>query len=258
MPRSHRTDERPRRRGRKLLIALLILLVVLVGALVAVDRYAVGFAEREIATRVSQEAARQGVKSGPPDVTVNGFPFLSQVVAGNYQSVVIVLRDVEAPVPNAEAVRLPELHIDARNIRASIDTLRTGQGQVTAGAVDGTATIAYDSVLKLVDQPGLQLKEEGGKLQVTAPVQVLGQSFTVRGAANLKVQGPDVAISFSDLNVEGLPDIPLARLAVQEYVRQIAIKVPLPELPFNLQVQEVRPLPEGLAVRATAKDVPLN
>ncbi|MFI6760486.1 DUF2993 domain-containing protein [Micromonospora sp. NPDC050417] len=258
MPRSHRTGERPRRRGRKLLIGLLILLLVLLVGLVVADRYAVGFAEREIGTRISQEITREGIKAGPPDVSVHGFPFLSQVIAGNYQSIVVVLRDVEAPVANAETVRLPELHIDAQDISASINTLRTGQGRVTAGTVDGTATIAYDSVLKLINQPGLQLKEDGGKLMVTAPVEVLGQAFTVAGAANLKVEGAEVALSFSDLDVQGLPDIPVARLAVQEYVRQIAIRLPLPELPFNLQVQEVRPLPQGLSVRATAKDVPIN
>ncbi|MGW4465463.1 LmeA family phospholipid-binding protein [Micromonospora sp. NPDC004704] len=259
LPRSHRTEDRPRRRGRKVLIVLLILLLVLVAALVVADRYAVGFAEREIATRISQETARQGIKTGPPDVTVNGTPFLTQVIAGNYQSIVIVLRDVEAPVPDVQAtVALPELHVDARDIAASINTLRTGQGQVTAGTVNGTATISYDSVVKLIDQPGIRLREEGGKLLVDAPLQFLGQQFTVHGAANVKIEGAEVALSFSNVTVDGLPEIPLARLAVQEAARQIGFRVPLPELPFNLQVQEVTPRPEGLAVRATAKDVPIS
>ena len=32
----------------------------------------------------------------------------------------------------------------------------------------------------------------------------------------------------------------------------------MPPLPFGIQVQDVQPLPEGLAVTATATDVPLN
>jgi hypothetical protein len=257
LARSHR-PARPRRRGRRLLIILLILLLVLAAALVVADRYAVRFAERAIATQVSQETTRQGIKSGPPAVTVNGVPFLTQVLSGRYQSVVLVWRDVQLTVPGGtDVVQVPALSVNAKDIAASINTLRTGQGKVTAGSVDGTATIAYDSVVKLVNRPGLTLKEQGGKLRVTTPVQVLGQQFTVQGTANLKVSNGEVALSFSDLAVNGLNN-PAMRLAVEAAASQIAIQLPLPALPFNLQVQEVRPLPEGLAVRATAQNVPLN
>ena len=141
------------------------------------------------------------------------------MIAGRYQSIVIVLRDVDAPVPNAAAVHLSQLQIDARDVAASINTLRTGQGQVTAGTIDGTATITYDSVVKLINQPGIQLKEEGGKLQVTAPIQLLGQQFTVSGTANLKIEGAEVAISVADLAVDGLPAdiIPGASQLIQQY-----------------------------------------
>jgi hypothetical protein len=258
LPRPHR-PARPGRRRRNLLIALLVLVLVLVAALVVADRFAVGFAERAIATQVSQEIAKQGVKSGPPAVTVNGFPFLTQVLAGRYQSIVIVLRDVESPVPGEQqVVRLPELNINARDITASINTLRTGQGAITAGTVDGTATITYDSVAKLVNQPGLKLREQDGKLQVTTPVKVLGQQFTAQGAADLKVSNGEVTLSFSDVSVDGLPNDPAVRLAVEAFASQLAIPLPLPQLPYKLQVQEVRPLPEGLAVSATAKGVPLK
>ena len=251
-------EARPRRhRGRRVLVTLLVLLLVLIGLLVVADRVAASYAERRIADQVSQETAKQNVQSAPPQVAVGGFPFLTQVVAGKYQSISIVLRDVRGAV-EGDSVSLPRLDIDAHNVRASIDTLRSGQGDVVAQTVDGTGTITYDSVAKLIDQPGVKLAEQQGKLAVTAPVKVLGQQLTVTGTANLTVNKGQVSIGFENLNAAGLPNIPAARALVNAYARQLSINVPLPKLPFQLDVRQVRVLPEGLAVTASAKDVPLN
>ena len=251
-------EGRPRRRrGRRVLITLLVLLLVLVGLLAVADRVAAGFAERAIADQVSQETAKQNVQSAPPEVAVGGFPFLTQVAAGRYESIAIVLRDVRGAV-EGNAVSLPRLDVDARNVHASIDTLRSGEGDVVADTVNGTATLTYDSVAKLIDQPGVKLTEQGGKLGVTAPVKVLGQQLTVTGTANLTVVNGAVSIKFENLTAAGLPNIPAARALINGYARQISINVPLPKLPFKLDVHEVRALPEGLAVTASAKNVALN
>ncbi|MEU5563881.1 MULTISPECIES: LmeA family phospholipid-binding protein [Micromonospora] len=250
--------ERPRRRGRRAIVVLVVLLLLLVGILVVADRVAVGVAERAITDQVRQEVAKQGAQSAPPEVEVGGFPFLNQVLNGRYERISIVLREVRGSV-QGDAVSLPTLDIDARDVTASLDTLRSGQGEVVAKTVNGTATISYDSLAALLDRPGLKLSEQGGKLAVTAPVDVLGQQLTVTGTADVAVgeQGK-VSLRFNDLNAEGLPDVPLARTLLNNYARSISIDVPLPELPFQLTVREVRPTPDGLAVTADATDVPLN
>ncbi|MEH1027823.1 DUF2993 domain-containing protein [Micromonospora sp. DT68] len=251
-------DARPRRRGRKLLIGLVVLLLVVGGLLVVADRVAVGVAERLIADRVSQEVSKQGAQAAAPKVEVAGTPFLTQVLDGRYERISIQLRDVQASV-EGDAVRLPVLDVDARNVRASLDTLRTGQGDVVADTVNGTGTISYDSLAALLNRPGLTLGEQGGKLAVTAPVDVLGQNFTVSGTADVTVaENGAVALRFSNLDAEGLPNLPLARAVLNNYAKGISVDVPLPDLPFQLAVREVRPLPEGLAVTADAKDVPIN
>ncbi|MET8305958.1 DUF2993 domain-containing protein [Micromonospora sp. NPDC005173] len=249
---------RPRRRGRKLLIGLVVLLLLMAGLLVIADRVAVGVAERAIADRVSQEVTKQGAQAAAPDVEVGGTPFLTQVLDGRYQRISIKLRDVQASV-EGDAVRLLVLDVDARNVRASLDTLRTGQGDVVADTVNGTGTISYESLAALLDRPGLTLGEQGGKLAVTAPVDILGQTLTVSGTADVTVaKSGAVALRFNDLDAEGLPNLPLARALLNNYAKGISIDVPLPDLPFQLAVREVRPLPEGLAVTADAKNVPIN
>jgi hypothetical protein len=230
---------------------------VLAGLLLVADRLAAAAAERAIADQVKQEVAKQNASSGAPQVDVAGFPFLTQVLAGKYQHISIVLTDVKGQV-EGDAVDVPRLDVDARNVKASLETLRSRQGDVTAETVDGRGTIAYDSLAKLLDRPGLRLAEQNGKLAVTAPVDILGAKLTVNGTADLAVANGKVALRFNNLNAEGLPNLPLARTLVANYAKGISIDVPLPELPFQLNIRKVEPRPEGLVVTADAKNVPIN
>jgi hypothetical protein len=240
------------------LITLLVLLLLLVGLLVIADRVATGVAERAIADQVSQEIAKQDAQSSPPEVEVAGFPFLTQVLDGKYERISIRLTDVRGSV-RGDALALPTLDVDARNVRASLETLRTQQGDVVAETVDGTGTVTYESLAQLLDRPGLALGERDGRLTVTAPVDILGQKLTVAGTADVSVgKENQVSLRFNDLDAEGLPNIPLARTLLNNYAKGISIDVPLPELPFQLSLREVKPLPQGLAVTAAAKDVPIN
>jgi hypothetical protein len=251
-------DDRPRRRwGRRLFVGTIVLLLVLAGLLFAADRAAVAVAERAIADQVRKEVAKQNVQAATPDVTVGGFPFLTQVLDERYESIEIVLRDVRGSL-EGNAVSIPRLDVDARNVHASIETLRSGQGEVTAETVHGTGTLTYSSVAELMNRPGIQLSEQNGKVAVEAPLDVLGQQLTVTGTAQVTVADGQVRIGFDTLSAEGLPNIPAAQALVNAYAKQISINVDLPDLPFRLKVQEVKPLPDGLAVTATASDVPIN
>ncbi|HEX5597813.1 MAG TPA: DUF2993 domain-containing protein [Micromonosporaceae bacterium] len=243
--------------GRRLLVTAIVLLVVVIGPLLVADRVAAGYAERVLADRFAQQIAGQQIESSHPEVEVAGFPFLTQVLAGRYESISILLRDVQAAVGN-DRVHLSELAIDARGVVASIDTLRSGQGEVIAESVEGNGILAYDSVAQLMNRPGLRLTEQKGKLIVTAPVEVLGQEFTLNGTANLTVDDGVVQVRFDELTAEGLPSSPRARSLVDGYAKQISVDIPLPELPFQLDVQQVQALPQGLAVTVRAEDVPLN
>ncbi|MEU3453991.1 DUF2993 domain-containing protein [Micromonospora sp. NPDC006766] len=250
-------EGRPRRRGRKVLIGFVVLLLVLAGLLVVADRVAAGVAERVIADQVRQEVARQDVQSAPPRVDVGGFPFLTQVAAGRYEHISIVLTDVKGSV-HGDTVSVPRLDVAAHNVRASLDTLRSRRGDVVAESVDGHATISYDSLAKLLDRPGLTLGERDGKLSVTAPVDILGKQLTVNGTADVTVANGKVALKFKDLTAAGLPNLPLARTLLANYANSISADVPLPELPFGLTVRQVEPKPDGLLVTADAKNVPIN
>ena len=156
-----------------------------------------------------------------------------------------------------DAVRVPQLDVDARDVRASLDTLRTGRATVVAETVDGTGTISYDSLAGAARPAGpARSASEDGTLAVTAPVDILGQQLTVTGTADVvgrRTAQVRAAVRASS-TAEGLPDA-AAGPDPAERLRQRASRSTcrLPELPFQLDVRKVRPRPAGLAVTADAR-----
>ena len=73
---------------RKLLIALVVLAVLFV----AVDRIALVIAEDEIASRIATAYSLPT----DPGVSITGFPFLTQVVSGNYQQIGVTADQIQA------------------------------------------------------------------------------------------------------------------------------------------------------------------
>lgn len=244
--------------GRRLLITLIVLLIIAGVGLIVLDRFAVSFAEQEIGDRVSAEMRGQKATSATPEVTIRGVPFLTQVVAGKYQEITILLRDFSAPASNDKTVRMPVLDIRARDVRAPLETLRTQQGDIVATSVTGTGTLGYPTVAALVGREGVTLSEKDGKVAVTAPLSALGQTVTVTGTADLTVVDDTMRIHFEDLVASGLPTSPIVQGLLQAYAKQISLDVKLPSLPLDLRVQKVQARPEGLVVTTGADNVSLN
>lgn len=252
-------EEPPRRRGRKALIVLIVLVALLAGLLVAADRVAVGVAETAIAEQAKKESAKRDITvSETPDVSIEGFPFLTQVARGRYEKITINVVNAEGPV-QGKPVRIPRLELVAQGVKAPLSALRSGQGEIRAEKVDGTGVITYDTMAKFISQPGVVLGEQNGKLAMTAPVDILGAKLTVKGTGTLTVnEKGQVELKFDSLTADGLPNLPLAKALLSSYAKRFSIKVPVPQLPYGLTVREVKALPEGLQISASANDVPLN
>jgi hypothetical protein len=148
--------------------------------------------------------------------------------------------------------------VRAEDVRAPLDTLRTGQGDIIATTVTGSGTVDYATVESLVGKEGVKLAEKNGKLAVTAPVKILNQTVTVNGTADLTVKNNVVSMRFDQVTAQGLPDVPLVQNLLNNYAKQISVDLRIPALPLKLVVQKVQPTAAGLVVTAGAKDVPLN
>ncbi|GLY08024.1 hypothetical protein Acsp01_84030 [Actinoplanes sp. NBRC 101535] len=245
--------QRPRRRGRGLLITLVVLLLLLVGGLVAADRLGASYAERVLADRVAQEVANQGSSSGKPEVSIAGVPFLTQVLAGEYQEIRIELPEFTANTGKDQQVRMALLDIRAQDVQAPLDSLRNGTGDVVAGAVSGTGTVAYQDLVDLIALDGLELTEEDGKLIGSAPLSLAGQTFQLSGTAELAVTDNLIRVRFSDVSADNLPSI-----LVNQFADRFSFDLRVPALPMNLAVRQVEVLPEGLRMTAAAENVTLS
>jgi hypothetical protein len=253
------TARRRRRRGRGLLIGLIVLLVIIGIVLFVGDRVGRSYAERIISDKVAEQVSNQKATSEKPDVTIEGFPFLTQVAHGRYDEIKIELADFSGPADQngTKKIKLPLLDIRARDVKASIDTLRSG-GNIVAGTVTGTGTLDYKQLASLVDQPGLTLTEKNGQLTGAAKVQALGQSLNVTGVAKLTVSDGVVHVRFANVDSPDLPNIPGIKALVAGYADKLGIDVRVPTLPLKLQVQKVQPQADGLQFTAGAADVTLN
>ncbi len=121
---------------RRLLIVVLVLGVLFV----VVDRVAVHFAESEAADKLKTS---EGL-TDTPDVSIKGFPFLTQVAGGELDDIEVGIRNYEAPSGDGgEKIRIDDLNADMKGVRFTGD-----YSSATAATATGTALISYEELLR--------------------------------------------------------------------------------------------------------------
>lgn len=234
------------RRRRSPLRGLLIAVVVLAVLAVAADRIGLLVAERQIASRVqsSQDLNRQ------PSVEIEGFPFLTQVVANHYPNV--RLTAPEMPVGNSDRrVKLADLDARLHDVRA-IDNF----SGVTVQTADGTAMLTYPELSRAL---GVTVGYAGGgRVQASSSVEVLGQTVTGTASAEVGIAGGD-ELTFSSVRV----GVPQAGISVPEQLTEqfssiFANKLSLRGLPFHLRIQQLVATDDGVRIAATARGLTLR
>lgn len=222
---------------RKVLITLTVLLVLLaVGAVVA-DRVLHARTEAQL----EEELSGQVDVDGGPDVTVHGFPFLTQLLDEELQHVTV----------RASGLRLEDL--DLRDVHAEAYEVGTAE-PYPAADVTATATVPLTTVEARVRDAGLEVDIEASAeaefLRLTT--ELLGTELglsarphVVDGGLHLSVEEVTLAgrtASLADLGLEDVDSVP----------------VPLEGLPDSLDVQTVSVVDDGVRVELTGQSVPLG
>jgi hypothetical protein len=219
---------------------------VLVLLLVAADRVAVAVAQGKVADKV-QSSQRLNTR---PSVHIEGFPFLSQVIANHYGEIRL---DADQLTVGSQDKRITLGRLDARltGVRAT-----NNYSGVTADQVAATAKISYPELGQLLGVPISYAP--GGRVQATRSVTVLGKTVTGTVSAVVTVPGGD-QLGFSDVRV-GVADtsISLPQSAISELTAVFAHQLSLAGLPFGLRVRQIAPDSGGVQVSATASNVTLG
>jgi hypothetical protein len=219
----------PRRRGRKVLILIIVLLVI-AGVLFGLDRAAAAYTARRIATTLQNDGFPVR-----PNVSVEGFPFLTQLIRKHLQGVEVTAARV--PVGSVTA----SIDVHAQNI-----TLDSGYQSGTIAQVTGTGLIPFASLARmpaLAAVPGLQITSAGPhRVKLSANLQVVEAS----AIAQVTQTAPD-EINFRIVSSSGVPAALLAP------IRDLTLQIPA--LPLGLTVHSVKVSPRGVVIGVTGQNV---
>ncbi|MFJ8107563.1 DUF2993 domain-containing protein [Streptomyces sp. NPDC096132] len=233
---------------------LLILVVVLGGLFVLADRLAVHFAEGEAADKLR---TTEGLAT-TPDVSIKGFPFLTQVVSGSLDDVEVGIKDYEADTgTSGQSIRIDDLKADMKGVEFSGD-----YSSATAATASGTATIAYDELLKTARTEETQLPlgvtakvvglSDGGngKIKVAVKVSVLQQPVHV--LSTVTVDGDTVRV-----HADSIPSFGGVQAAENE-VRSITdFEQKIEGLPGGIQLDKVEAAKNGVEIAVKGSNVRL-
>ena len=237
--RNMRRPRSGRRRARRYVIALVIIIVVLV---------VLDFAARVEAENVTASKLEQQGLQHKPSVTIDGFPFLTQLASKNFQLVHLTdANQTEGPVT------ITSINATARNIRINSYAFSSG----TIGSVSGTAVISFSSLGNTLTQQvgplGSLLNGAGLNLTAAGPDEVRASLNLVvtSGSATWRV----TQLSGNRLNIRlvgssGLPSSLLS--SIQDITLQV------PKLPLGLTIDSVQVTAAGVVGRVSGSDVPFG
>ncbi|GAA3228895.1 DUF2993 domain-containing protein [Streptomyces sp. XM83C] len=239
-------------------LRILLVVVAILGVLfVIADRLAVNFAENEAADKVRSS---EGL-ADTPDVSIHGFPFLTQVMGGELDDVEIGIKDYLAPTGDgARTIRIDDIEAHMKGVEFSGD-----YSSATAKTATGTATIGYDELLKAAKNeptrvmPGVTAKVVGlsdggnGKVRMKVDVTVRGTSLsrTVSVLSSVTVQGDTVRVHADSLPDVGIQIAEDAARSVTDFEQKIE------QLPGGVKLESVRAAKDGVEISVRGSNVRL-
>ena len=220
-----------RHRGRRWLIALIVLILVLV----AIDFGAKAFAENAIATKI--DSSGLGTK---PSVGIEGFPFLTQVASRDLSQI-----DINASNFTVKQVVISSLHATATGVRPNASF-----NGATISKINGTLVVSFATVTNLIPIPGLTV----GADPADGPDAIKFNSSL--GGATGKIEHPSpsvVKIEVGKLTgLAGLASLIGGSTIASSYTFSI------PKLPAGLVVRSINVTSQGIVATASAQNTTLS
>ncbi|MBN0045122.1 DUF2993 domain-containing protein [Streptomyces actuosus] len=234
---------------------LLIVVVVLGGLFVLADRLAVHFAEGEAADKLRSSENL----ASTPDVSIKGFPFLTQLAGGSLDEVEVGIKDYRADTgTNGRSIRIDDLDATMKGVEFSGD-----YSSATADSANGTASIGYAELLKAARTEPRQvgpataevigLSDGGnGKIKVKVKVSALGLERTAYVLSSVTAEGDTVRV-----HADTLPSFGGLRFA-ESQVRSITdFEQPIENLPGGIRLDRVEAGPDGVRIGVKGSHVRL-
>ena len=220
-----------RRRRRWPWITLLVIVLVLVGG----DRAAKAYAEDQMASQVQSSLAL----SGKPNVTIQGFPFLTQAAARTFNTV-----DVNASNETAG----PGGQLKIASLTATLHGMHIhGTNSATVDQFTASALVTFTALADAGGIPqGITLAPAGPN-QLKATVDILGFSSDATAKVT-QVGNNKINVKITDFG--GVPADVLGSLTDFTFS--------IPKLPAGVKIQSISVTQQGLRVTATGQNTTLS
>lgn len=255
---------------RKLVVAVL----VVVALAVAADFGAAAYAEYTVATQMRQQL---GLRSDPA-VRINGFPFLTQALAGHYTAI-----DVRATGVSVDPLHDLDVEATLRDVDAPLAEVTSGDlRSVRAARVDGRVRIKDTDVGRAIGIEDLRIQQpsdseikkllpagtptgesahgDRAPVRMVATTDLLGRRTEIVGIGLIVLTGGVVRITVSDVRLasDGLGAVSLPRPVRQTLLNTLSTTVKPGELPFAVTPTRVWVETGSVVAEGTASNIPIS
>ena len=220
-----------RRRRRWPFVSLIVILLILVAA----DRGANAYTEEQMASQVQSSLAL----SGKPQVTIQGFPFLTQLAARDF-------RTVDISASNETAGTAGQLEI--QSLTATLHGMHIhGTNSATIDDFTASALVTFSALAHAGNLPGGITMTADGPNRIKAHVDL----DVISGDVILQVtQVGDSKINIKVVDADGLPTDLLGNL--------VNFTISIPKLPAGVKIQQISVTSQGLRLTATGHNTTLS
>jgi hypothetical protein len=224
-----------RRRRRWPLITLIVIIVVLVVG----DRAANAYTENQMASQVQSSLGL----SGKPSVTIQGFPFLTQLAARDFRTV-----NVSATNETIKATSVGSGLLEIASLTATLHGMHIhGLNSATIDQFNASALVTFTALGNVGGIPqGITLSADGPN-QIKADVSIGPLSDSA--VAQVTQTGSN-QINVKIIDAGGVPTSVLGNLANFSFS--------IPKLPAGVTIQSVSVTQQGVRITATGQNTTLH
>ncbi len=232
---------RNQRGGAGVRVLLVLLLVAVLGGVVLGD----GYFRQRVEQGTADNLQTQLGTPQPPEVTIDGTPFSTQILVGSIGAV----RVVADQVGQTTEARLTVAHAD---LTATDVTSDDWFATMRLGHVEGDARVDYSVVASLAGVPVVYAGN--GRVEMTVTSTVVDQQINARitGIPALKVGNQTLTLEKPEIEVAGvgLPDF------TSEALLKLLLKpIPVDGLPLGLTLSAVTASDDGLHGTVVGDDI---
>lgn len=252
---------------------LVIGLLVLAGLAVAADFGAAALTE----SALSRQVRGQLRLVDDPSVRINGFPFVTQAVSGDYPSVDIDakrvaagpfqqlevsahLHDVRAPLSTLIGSDAPTVHVTAADGMVQVDAadLQRLFPELTKARIEAVDAAALRAVVANGGDPGVAALDPAKVARLIGTIDVFGHPVEIAVLLTLRLDGDSAVVAPQDVRLSDGTGLPLPGAVQRALLQQFDRPLDTGGLPFAVKPTSFGVVDGTLAISGTASNLTLD